>query len=254
MSKRRKLESAVERIHLRYGKAALKKGISQPPLPQPISTSFKRLNQITGCNGIPQGHITLLSGASGSGKRILAYKTVRNAQRRWNNVCIIKLNQISDADYLERCGVDVGPKHLFFVQPTLAQVVPLLLDLVKTKQLRMILVDSLLEIATNRKVAARLQSSLDLLIHAAREANCAVVFIDEPKSSQDTASALSKAVCNKAALCLELQLLQWLRDGSDLTGYQSLVHVTRSRWPHHPDRTVTIEIIFNGTVKARDMW
>ncbi len=253
MSKRRKLESAVERIHLRYGKAALKKGISQPPLPQPISTSFKRLNQITGCNGIPQGHITLLSGPPESGKRILAYKSLSNAQRRWNNVCIIQLNQISDADYLERCGVKVGSTHLFFVQPTLAQLVPLLLDLVQTKQLRMILVDSLLEVATHRKIASRLQAALDRLVHAAREANCAVVFIDETKSSRDKRSALGKAVCNKAALCLELQLLQWMREGREVTGYQSLVHVTRSRWPHQPNRTVTIEIVFNGTVKARDM-
>ncbi len=89
-----------------------------------VATGFATLDQMTGCQGIPLGAITLLSGRTTSGKLTLAYKLLANAQRASHGgvaytVGLVDLNRTADPDYLARCGVDL--EHLLVARPQTSQ-------------------------------------------------------------------------------------------------------------------------------------
>ncbi|MCB0155067.1 MAG: hypothetical protein KDF65_09730, partial [Anaerolineae bacterium] len=138
----------VVALQRKHGERALRKGIATSVTPPAIPTGFPTLDDITGCRGIPRHAITILSGRMTSGKVTLAYKILAAAQDQHgrDKVAILDLNSTTDPDYLARCGVDL--ERLVQIRPTReTALVQLLLDLIRTNQLRLILVDSLPDLA-----------------------------------------------------------------------------------------------------------
>jgi recombination protein RecA len=168
-TKRRRLESAVAAVQERFGPQALRRGgdIRWGDATPHFSTGFPALDAITGCQGLPLGQITLLSGPTTSGKLTAAYKVLTSAQRSLHgavayNVALFDLTRTADPDYLARCGVDLDA--LLVVRPTLQpKAVDLLGDLVRQHRLRAVVVDSLTEWQANHAVRRHLYASLGRL-------------------------------------------------------------------------------------------
>ena len=143
--KRRRLDSTVAAIQQRYGAQALQRGARtlRPARGPHISTGFPTLDAVTGCDGVPGNAMTLLCGQSTSGKLTVAYKTLAAAQQhgRGGQVAIVDLAHHSDPDYLARCGIDL--ERLLLVRHHAGLDVPaLLVDLVRTREVRLILLDN----------------------------------------------------------------------------------------------------------------
>ena len=81
---------------------------------------------------------------------------------------LLDLTHTADVDYLSRCGLDLD--QLLVVRPTAEQTMPLLLDLVNTRDLPVVLVDTLANLTANRAVARQLGSTLTKLATIARNA------------------------------------------------------------------------------------
>ncbi len=260
--KRRQLESAVSAIHLRYGEKSLRKGSELPieRTPPHISTGFAALDAITGCQGMPLGAITLLSGPLTSGKLTIAYKTLVNAQQTHRKktptptTALVDFSQTSDPDYLSRCGVDLDRLLLVRARPN-QHALPLLLDLVQSGQLRLILVDNLTMLSHDPSVLRSLNSALERLHRLLHSTQSALLFIDEPSPLWQRWLSLdnSWAIRQTAQLHLELRREQWLTQSRQLTGYQATATILKSRWARS-GRSAPIQIIFNGTVKATSTW
>jgi recombination protein RecA len=256
--KRRKLESAVAAIQQRHGPQAIRKAAEVAPAAVPhISTGFPALDAVTGCAGIPLGAITLLSGQSTSGKLTLAYKTLANAQA-WGNAVLLDLARTADPGYLHRCGVRLD--RLLVVRPddtpgALVNAVTLLLDLAQSGEVRGVLVDGLADLAAESAALRRLTASLAHLRQLLRAANCALVFTDEAHAPWQRWLDLDPgaAVRGAAALHVELQRERWLRREGQLVGYSARAKVLRSRWRSDAPQA-SIEIVFNGTVRAQQTW
>lgn len=260
-SKRRRFESTVALLQQRYGTNVLRKGseLAAQEIPH-FSTGFATLDAITGCQGVPLGAITLLSGQITSGKLTVAYKTIVHAQqarRRKANapsVALVDLNRSADPDYLTRCGVELS--DLLIVRPQAdQQAVHLLLDLVASRQLRLILVDSLNDLTRDLALLRHFNQSLDRLHHLLQGTSCALLFVDEPAPPWQRWFNLdsSWAVRQLAALHIELRREQWLSKAGRLAGYQAQASVLKSHWTRS-GRTAPIQITFNGTVKAQKTW
>jgi recombination protein RecA len=169
--KRRQLDSIIATLQTRYGPQVVRKaGELKATKPPALSSGFAALDACTGCQGIPLGHITLLSGRITSGKLTLAHA---------KTAAILDFNQHSDPDYLARCGVDLS--KLVVVRPAADQAaVNLLVDIVRSRQAQLILVDSITNLlAAERAVAGHLYRALDVLPQALRQAKCALLLIDE---------------------------------------------------------------------------
>jgi len=255
--KKRRLESAVASIHHLHGPQALRKARDLPKQKTPphISTTFPQLDEVTGCGGIPLNALTLLSGKTTSGKLTLAYKTLAAAQKkRKSSVAILDLNQSCDPDYLERCGIDLA--RLLIVRPTIDQELGgLLLELVRSGEFRLLLVDHLADAQANAAANRSLRRSLGLLGQQLQRATCGVIFMGEPSPPWQRwiNVDMTAPIRRSAALHLELRHERWLTHGVGLTGYRAQARILKSRWTPHR-RSTKIEIVFNGVVRARDTW
>ena len=259
--KHRKLDSTAAALHQRYGAQALRKAsnLAGQAVPPHISTSFPALDAITGCQGVPLGDITLLSGCTTSGKLTLAYKTLMNAQRPARNrnralVAIVDLTRSTDPDYLSRAEVDL--EYSLIARPDHGQeAVDLLLDLARTQQLRAILVDNLTDLLATRGAGRRLQAALGQLRYLLRSANCALIFVDEPSPPWQRWFNLDRSaiVRQHAALHIEMQRESWIVHQQKMAGYCARARILKSRWvrgfPSAP-----VEIRFNGAIAARQTW
>lgn len=252
--KHKQLKSTVATLQRRYGERALQKGITKPAIPPHIQTGFPQLDTLTGCQGVPLGMLSILSGRMTSGKLTLAYKILMNAQTEDQAVALLDLNGSSDADYLQRCGVKL--EHLFWIRPTAeTQVVQLLIDLMQTRQLRLLLIDSLPDLLSHPSGAKQLYPMLDQLLNTLRQSHCALICLDEYTPIWQRWLRLNDSwlLHQQAALHVELHRERWLYDGKKLKGYEAQARLLKSRWARTGDRS-QIAIIFNGTIRAGTTW
>lgn len=256
-SKRRVLESTVALLQKRYGAQAIKSAaeVQPPKKPGYISTGFAALDAITGCNGLPLGALTLLSGAATSGIVTLAYKALLHAQqstpKTWQfNVAILDLTDTFDADYVARCGIDL--ERLLVIRPQLeTTTIDLILDLVKSGELRALLIDSLPDLTRQPAAYRHLNARLPALLQLLRPVPMALIVIDEIAAPWRRLLNLDRSwqVRQQAALHIELRRERWLTKQNDLVGYRAEATVIKSEWTHQQP-TAPMEIIFNGVVKA----
>lgn len=259
-SKQRKLESAVAAIQRQHGSRSIRKGssVSKKLLPQSVGTSFRQLDELMGCKGIPQGHISLFTGALGSGKLTVAYKVLMSAQnprgrkrKAAASVAIVSLNGQIHVDYLHRCQVDVDDVDIY--QPTIDQVVELLLYLVAGNQYKVILVDSLSDLVAVPRQARALQRNLSKLIRLLRTTSSALLFIGEqtaPWVSRFLGLDDFASVRRASVVHVNFTIHQWLHRHDQWHGYRRIAVLKKSRWGT-PGRQATLDIEFNGVVKAR---
>jgi archaellum biogenesis ATPase FlaH len=247
--------------------------------PPAIATGFAALDAMTGCGGVPCGALTLFSGPGTSGKGTIAYKVLANAQSGAaqagtaqagtaqagaaqfstaqagaSTALLLDLTHTADPGYLQRCGVALD--RLLIARPQrMEDRLSLLLDVVQSGRTRLVLVDSVAELMTERAAARQFNGALARLRQLARTSGCAVLLLDESASpwqrwlGVDAGAALRQAV----ALHVELRREQWVQRNGLLVGYTAQARVLRSLWrsgmPEAP-----LEIVFNGTVRARDTW
>ena len=258
-SKPRRLESAVAAIHQRYGAQALQRGdeLDMRTVAH-ITTGFAALDAITGYGGVPLGALTLLSGRSTSGKLTLAYKLLAHAQRTGagaqHTVALLDLNRTADPDYVHRCGVDL--EHLWVARPVAGQqAVNLMGDLVQHGGVRALVVDSLTDLAAAPHGLRSLHGLLPHLAQILRMRGVALIVLDEAHAPWQRWLNLdsSQRVRQAAALHIEMQREQWLQRGGELVGYRAQAHVLKRRG-NAGERRAMVEIVFNGTVKARETW
>lgn len=260
--KQRRLESAVAAVQNRYGTQALQKAadVARRPLPPHIPTGFTALDAITGCAGLPLDANVLLTGKMTSGKLTLAYKTLAQAQtplaksKMKPAVAILDLAHTTNPDYLHRCGLDLT--QVLIAQPTtINHAVDLVLDLVRSRGVRAVLVDSLVELATHPRGLRYLSTHLGKLANYLDDSGCLVLWIDEPEPAWKRLVNWDRGAVLRphAALHLTFQQEAWCQQRKGLAGYQAEVRVQKSRWAQ-TDRTATIRIAFNGTVRAQPTW
>jgi recombination protein RecA len=260
-AKRRRLETTIASVQQRHGAQALHRGddMAQQPLIPHIPTGFGDLDAITGCQGIPLGAITLLSGRTTSGKLTVAYKLLANAQRDYygrtaHTVALLDLSRTADPDYIARCGVDLDALLVGRPQPG-PEAIYLLGDLLRTQQLRAVVVDSLADLAADRDSLTALHAALGKLQQRLRATGAALVVLDDPRPpwlrwfNLDSSSKVRWC----AALHIEMQRERWLRQGGSMVGYRSQARLLKSRWVYGI-RSATVEIVFNGTVRAQETW
>jgi recombination protein RecA len=268
-----KLDKAIEFVQARYSASALQRGSQVREIhPPAVASGFPQLDVLTGCNGIPLNHITLLSGGGRditSGKLTLGYKILANAQlsspsaRRKHLVAAMSLNRTINPDYLIRCGVDVNSAAVLQPQSG-GDAIHLIADVARSRRARALLVDSLPDLMADARVARRFEAAVGAISALVAQSNCALIFLDDPKPLWlRLFAALARdrsAVRQAAALHLALTHEAWIEHDGRLRGYRSRVEVVHSRWAAPSGRgarsgaSAAIDILFNGTVKAAPTW
>lgn len=256
-SKRQRLEQTIAAIQHLHGERAVRVGARPRAVDVPhVPTGFARLDALTGCGGVPIGALTLISGKSTSGKATLAYKTLANAQRAMPGglAALLDLHGAADADYLARCGVDLG--RLVLSQPKPArQAVELLIELARQARkhrLAAVLIDDLGPVVADAAASRALGAAAPQLALVLQHAGCAMIALAEARPVWQRWVG-GGALGHNADLHIELSRETWLERDGELVGYRARAAVARSRWAP-AGRAAPLEIEFNGTVKARNTW
>lgn len=255
--KQQRLHHTVHALQARYSVRAARFGREAGREWTPgLSTGFRSLDAITGFAGLPLNAISLLSGASTSGKQTLAYQCLRLAQAAFPRrplVAVFDLARAADPDYIARCGVDLT--HLLIIRPpSPEEALAALADALRGRQLRAVLVDGLPELMAGpaaRLTATALPGLAALLDRSA----CALIFLDEPRAPWQRwlAGPERDAARQSAALQIDLRREAWLDYDDHLRGYRAQARIARSRLGR-PGASAAIEILFNGAVRARETW
>ena len=257
-TKGERLKAAIAEMEHRWGAGILAASRAAPGRVEGLSTTFPALDQLTGTGGIPLHAITLLSGDATCGKLTVAYKVLSRAQlrtpERRHSVAILDLGASSDPDYLARSGVDLD--RLLLVRPQGAkQALRVLLDLVRSRELRAILLDSLSELLVDREGASAVEQMMPQVNLALKSADCALLLLDDPQPAwlPPLASGTSRAVRHYASLHIEFAREGWIQSAGELTGYQVKARLLKSRSQRQGERA-TVAISFNETVRVRETW
>jgi hypothetical protein len=233
---KQRLDKTIATLQVKHGPRIIEAGSDLPQLviPPSLSTGFAPLDQLTGCKGIPLGHITLLTGKTTSGKLTLAYKVLAQAQspaKHKDPVAVLDLTRASDPAYLALCGVDLA--HTLFVRPPQPnQSIRLIYTLLKGYGLRALLVDGLADLLRSPDIARDFDVALPHLAQVLRAARCALICLDEPCPPWLAWLRLaSSAISHAAALHIDLRREQWIEqhDGA-LLGYSAQAQIVRSKW------------------------
>jgi recombination protein RecA len=84
-----------------------------------VSTGALSLDLATGCGGFPRGRVSEIVGPAGSGKSLLAFHLLANAQRQRGFVAFVDAAHRANFEQMARCGVSLA--DLFLVVPESAR-------------------------------------------------------------------------------------------------------------------------------------
>lgn len=254
-SRRIQLERTVAMLQNKWGQNAIRQGAPRAKALPRLATGFPELDAAlggAGLGGLPQGRISLLSGAPTSGKITLAALTLAQTQTKLRRpVAYIDLARTCDADYLERCGVRLDT--LLVVRPQDGrQALDITLNLAGRAEVAAILFDhwgALDEAAATQRYAAAL---LDRLAGVLARQQTTLLVLDETTGwRQKLVRSASRAALDAyTAVHLRLARQQWFYDGADVRGYRAQVTIEKNKLGSS-GQTVSIAIHFNGTVRGK---
>lgn len=194
------LQAAIAKIEKTYGEGTIiNLGNQKMKEVAHISTGSLRLNKLLGINGFPKGRVIEIFGPESSGKTTLAIHSMIEAQKQGGIVAIIDAEHAFDLEYAKNLGFD--PSKAFISQPDYGEQALEIVDtLVTSKQVSMILIDSVAALVPKSElegemgdskmgVHARLMSqALRKLTAKINNSNCIVIFINQLREKIATMS------------------------------------------------------------------
>jgi recombination protein RecA len=114
-----RLQAVLRELERRFGPWIVYRLRDARPSPRPNGTAIPSgslgLDHAIGVGGFPRGRIVELIGPPTSGKSLLSYHLLANAQRRGGFVTFVDSAHRADFEQMARCGVDLA--DLFLVVP-----------------------------------------------------------------------------------------------------------------------------------------
>lgn len=220
-----RLQQVVAALQTRYGSDVLRDATALPTvIPPHIASGYAPLDALTGCGGLPQGHLSLFTGGATSGRLSCALRFLTAARSRSHDSIVVfdPADSIHSAS-LQRAGVDSA--HTLFVRPSRHDAPAALLgDLLNTHTWRCVLIDGL-----HRLRSATFDAALPELTRLARRQRTALLLLDDAASSSDEYAG--SALAHHLSLHLHFERTHWLRRPYvGLCGFAARVRLERSRW------------------------
>ncbi|MCO6451199.1 MAG: hypothetical protein J5I90_10480 [Caldilineales bacterium] len=243
--RKQRLERTVSLVQQQYGSQALQKGMARGVRAPHISTGFAALDEGLGIGGIPKGRITTFSGAATSGKVTLAALVLARAQQRGRAVAYLDVAHTANAEYLQRCGVQLT--SLLLARPENGrQALEILQALTARTELAAILFDNWGAVQGERSA----EGTLAQLTAQLAQSKAALLVLDDGPPLWRRLLAQESALAHFASVQLNLDRERWLVDGPDVRGYRVAVTIRKNKFGPS-GQSIPVEIEFNGTVHGQ---
>jgi len=187
------LDSAINEIKERFGEGAIMKlSETNKVNVDTIPTGSIAMDQALGVGGMPRGRIIEIYGAESSGKTTLSLHIVSEAQKKGGICAYIDAEHAMDPDYAKRLGVNTN--DLLISQPSSGeQALQIVETLVNTKNVDVIVVDSVAALTPQREIEgeigdqhmglqARMMSQACRKLSAiAAKSNTMIIFLNQTR-------------------------------------------------------------------------
>ena len=143
---------------------------------------------MTGCRGIPLGHLTLLTGKSINGKMAVAHQTLANIQiargRDIDSIAVLDFTQTIQQNDMVNFGVD--PRYSDCINPPHpSQTVRLIYSLICGYGYRAVLINGLADVLTMDGMDEMFCAATPKINWALGQTRCAMICLDESTMGQD---------------------------------------------------------------------
>lgn len=152
------MAETLKAIHSRFGKNVATKA-SEDHQPDRISTGVFMLDLAT-LGGIPHNRITMIVGERHAGKTMMSDMITANAQRQYPDQQVVKIDVegTHESVWAEKLGVDTKALHL--IRPETGEAAVDIADaMVRTKEVSLIIVDSIAALTPMKEVDASAEDS-----------------------------------------------------------------------------------------------
>ncbi len=244
------LAEVTRRLELRWGGGAVQR-LGQKPLlsgTDVVPTGIAALDEALGVGGLARGRIAEFCGQRSSGKISLATSIIAHAQRLGGVAAYIDVPHLLDPHYLAGHGVDL--EYLVIAQPHSGLEALTVADaLVGSNALDLTVFDSLSDLGGEGREkslsrAQLLSQTLRRLVGAIAQSPTAFIFIN--RSGRHGGSG-GRAIRFYASVRLLVERSAWLRDGEDVIGCRSTVHVLKNKLAP-PLRQAEIEVLYENSL------
>ena len=240
-------------------------------VPDAISSGSLYLDTTLGIGGFPRGVLSEIVGPPGSGKTILCYHLIAEAQKQGLPCLYIDCEHSLTLPFACTCGVD--PDRLLISRPASAEeALEIVETLVRSGELPLAIIDSANSLASESGVQEAADSSGDVVLTAldswrlrrlaasAKKANAAVLFTRQEQTPRpviyhqlsDRLDQLSLSFL--AALRMETKCLDTIRQNGITTGLKLQIRIIKNQFFPRPYTTV-INLMYNeGTTKAGELF
>lgn len=204
-------------------------------------TGFKELDDSIGIGGVPRGKTTEISGAPGTGKSILGYFLIREAQKQGSFVLYIDADRKFDKSYASKIGVKL--EELLVCNPTTGEeAIQIIYYYLSYKLIDMIVIDSIpallpLEELTGENkgsVQAKLIATMMRdLISEIEDSNSSLVCINQIRSCFKPSGSITpfnNIFGYYASLRIHLRKVKSIKRWRKLKGYVIEANIHKNRW------------------------
>jgi recombination protein RecA len=206
-----------------------------------ISSGALSLDLATGIGGFPRGRIAEVIGPPGSGKSILAFHLIANAQRQRGFVAFIDAAHRANFEQMARCGVDLT--DLFLIVPeNVREALDVAALLVESNGLDALVIGPLGElVGESRREAARAGDLLARLNAVLSPSPTTVVFLTD-RGAPSLAVSFGRALRHFATLRIQITPLQPLvHPSGDILGLRVRAETIKNRLAPAP-RQVELDL------------
>lgn len=201
-----RLSRAVDAIHVRFGEHALVRA-TRLPAAEPWSTGVGELDRLTGIRGLPRGRVSVLQGATGSGKLTIALALLARATHELASTVVVDNGIGFDPWALEPMDPDLSA--LAVVRPPEATAAgDAALALARAGVGMLLLLGEVPEVA------------LGPLESAAARSGCLVVAVADERRLP---------LAHASSLTLGVERTAWLRESGELVGLQACVTCLKNK-------------------------
>jgi len=230
-----------------------------------ISTGSLRLDIALGLGGIPRGLFVELRGPESSGKTTLCQHILAEAQKLEAACGFIDADHTFDPGYASRCGISL--KHLVVVEPDCAeQALNALENLAGAGNIAAVALDSVASLITKAELEAALgeyppdqvdnfvSHTLHRLSRIIQQTRTTVIFTGpSQKRASEVYHDLARhparlSLKMQAAVRLDLQPVDPIREGGKITGQHIQVRVVKNKIKPC-FQTIELDIMYNNGIR-----
>lgn len=194
-----------------------------------ISTGALSLDLATGVGGFPRGRIVELVGPPSSGKSVLAFHLLANAQHQRGFVTLVDAAHRADFEQMARCGVDLA--DLFLVVPeSIREALDVATLLVESGGLDALVIGPLGELVGNSSREAWDAARRIGRLSAVQNLSPTAVALLTDEGARPAPSPLGRAVRHFASLRLQITpRYPLIHPSGDISGLRVRVETIKNR-------------------------